>query len=251
MANVEQELARRLEAGEEVLAATVVRVDGAPPSQPGAKALFGRGRGLAGTLGCSEFDSAVLGDASEVLGSGQPQLRSYRHDLGTIEVFLEPHLAEPRLLVFAGTPIAGHLLEFARKVGFRAVLVEARPERRPPGMEGQVLSSREELEAWLNQHPGPLFAVHTDHDAPDLVDLLDPVMRRQPEFVGLVGSRRHTGHHLELLRRRGMEEARISRIRTPVGLDLGGRGAAEIALSITAGLVAARYGKNGGPLDPG
>jgi xanthine dehydrogenase accessory factor len=61
-----------------------------------------------------------------------------------------------------------------------------------------------------------------------------------------MGSRRHTGHHLEALRVRGLPEAAIAQIQTPVGLDLGAQTPPEIALSILAGLVALRRGGAGG-----
>src|SRR5205085_3771759 len=52
-----------------------------------------------------------------------------------------------------------------------------------------------------------LYVVHTDHDAPDLVAALERLFARRPRFVGLMGSRRHTGHHLEALRERGLPAA--------------------------------------------
>jgi len=72
------------------------------------------------------------------------------------------------------------------------------------------------------------------------------VLQSNPRFIGLVGSRRHTGHHLEVLRARGVPEAVIDRIQSPVGLDIGARTPAEIALSILAGLIAVRRGGQGG-----
>src|SRR5256885_14206463 len=72
------------------------------------------------------------------------------------------------------------------------------------------------------------------------------MLRPRPRFMGLVGSRRHTGHHLEALRAKGVPEDVISRIQSPVGLDLGATTASEIALSILAGLVAVRRGGRGG-----
>src|ERR1700694_2041184 len=190
MPSVEEELARRLERGEEVVLATVIKLDGEPPSQPGAKLLMSGTTGIAGTLGCSEFDTAALADAPAVARSATPQLRTYRHDLGSIEVYLEPYASAPTLLVFAATPVARALVRWAPEVGFRPVLVG--------------------------------------------------------KLIGLVGSRRHTGHHLEALRAKGVPEAVIARIQSPVGLELGARTAQEIALSILAGLVAVRHGAQGG-----
>lgn len=227
MPSVEQELARRIAAGEQVVLATVIRVDGEPPSQPGAKLLMSRESALAGTLGCSEFDTAALADAANVAEGSAPRTRTYRHDLGSIEVYLEPYAAAPKLLVFANTPVGRALTRWAPEVGFRAQLVEASADL-------------PELPA------GELFVVHTNHDAPDLVAALEAVLPRNPRFIGLVGSRRHTGHHLEALRAKGVAEDVIARIQSPVGLDIGARSAEEIALSILAGLVAVRRGASGG-----
>ena len=104
MPSVEEELAQRLARGEEVVLATVIKLDGKPPSRAGAKLLMTRTAALAGTLGCSEFDSAALEDAGPIADSGTPQLRTYRHDLGSIEAYLEPHAPVPTLVVFGATP---------------------------------------------------------------------------------------------------------------------------------------------------
>ena len=223
----EEELAERVGRGEEVVLATVIKLDGAPPSQTGAKLLMSRSLALAGTLGCSEFDSAAVADAGAIAASGAPQLRTYRHDLGSIEVYVEPYAASPALVVFANTPIGRALARWAPEVGFRAVLVD---------------SARDLPEHLAHE----LYVVHTNHDATDLVEALQAVLPRSPRFVGLVGSRRHTGHHLEALRARGVPEDVITRIQSPVGLDIGARSAEEIALSILAGLVAVRRGGTGG-----
>lgn len=243
MPSVEDELHQRLARDEEVVLATVVKVDGEPPSRAGAKLLLSRTATLAGTLGCSEFDSAALADAGRIAESGSPQLRTYRHDLGSIEVYLEPYKPAPVLLIVSATPVAQALLQWAPTLGFRALLVETRPERLTGGAWPRAIASLDGLPADLGQE---LFVVHTDHDASDLVQALEAVIPRHPEFIGLVGSRRHTGHHLEALRAKGVPETVISRIQSPVGLDLGAANPGEIALSILAGVVAKRRGRNGG-----
>ena len=227
MASVEEELARRLAQGQEVVLATVVKLDGEPPSQPGAKLLMSRDAAIAGTLGCSEFDSAAIADSDGIATGGSPGMRTYRHDLGSIEVYLEPYPAAPTLVVFARTPVGRALARWAPEVGFRAVLAETAADL-------------------PNEVGGELYVVHTNHDAPDLVQALQAVLPRHPRFIGLVGSRRHTGHHLEALRAKGVAEEVIERIQSPVGLDLGARTPEEISLSILAGLVAVRRGGQAG-----
>jgi len=241
--SVESDLAARLARGEEVVLATVIKVDGEPPSRVGAKILLSRTATLSGTLGCSEFDSAALGDAGVIAESGTPVLRTYRHDLGSIEVYLEPHLAAPTLVVFAATPVAAALLRWAPDVGFRTVLVETRPERLEGGLWPAAITSLGDLAPALGSE---VYAVHTDHDAEDLVQALETLLPAEPKFIGLVGSRRHTGHHLEALRAKGVAEDVIARIQSPVGLDLGAVTPGEIALSILAGLVAIRRRAGGG-----
>ncbi len=243
MPSVEEELARRISLGEEVLLATVIRLDGQPPSQPGAKLLLSRTATLAGTLGCSEFDAAALADATGISEAGAPVLRNYRHDLGSIEVYVEPHAPTPTLVVFAATPVARSLLRLAPEVGFRTVLVETRRERLKGADWPVAIGSLDDLGGSLGSE---VYAVHTDHDAPDLVQALEALVPCDPRFIGLVGSRRHTGHHLEALRAKGVPEEVISRIQSPVGLDLGSTTPGEIALSILAGVVAVRRHGRGG-----
>jgi xanthine/CO dehydrogenase XdhC/CoxF family maturation factor len=223
MPEVESELTRRLASGEEVVLATVIRLDGEPPSRRGAKALFDHDRQLAGTLGCSEFDSQARADAPALLEAGVPALNVYHHDLGSIEVYLEPYLRRPVLVVLADTPVAAALRRWAPEAGFD---VETEPPDETPATD--------------------LYVVHTDHDAPDLVETLEVLLAMEPRYVGLMGSRRHTGHHLEALRARGMDEELIDRIQSPVGLDIGAQTPAEIALAILAGLVAVRHDAPGG-----
>ena len=233
MSEPEIELARRLERGEPVVLATVVRTDGRPPSHLGAKTLLTRDRALAGTLGCSEFDAAALADAPGLLDGGAPAMRTYRHDLGSIEVYLEPHLAQPTLLVVADTPVGRALARWAPEVGFRIVTA------------GGLADLPAELGA-------ELYVVHTNHDAPDLPDVLAQLLAREPapRYLGLMGSRRHTGHHLDALAARGFEAAALARIQSPVGIDLGALTPEEIALSMLAGLVAVRRGAQVRWLDP-
>ncbi len=243
MPSLEEELAARLARGEEVILATVIKLDGEPPSRTGAKLLLSRTATLAGTLGCSEFDAAALEDAGPIADAGAPQLRTYRHDLGSIEVYVEPHAPAPTLVVFGATPVARALLKWAPDVSFQPVLVETRPQRLIGGDWPPAVTDLANLDSLL----GPdVYAVHTDHDAPDLVRSLDLLLPKNPRFIGLVGSRRHTGHHLEALRAKGVDEGVIARIQSPVGLDIGAVTATEIALSILAGLVAVRRHGRGG-----
>src|SRR6202040_3821677 len=131
--------------------------------------LLSRSAALAGTLGCSEFDSAALADAAQIATAGTPAQRTYSHDLGSIDVYLEPYAAAPTLVVFAATPVAAALMRWAPELGFRTVLVETRPERLRGSDWLASVASLSELPDALGAE---IYAVHTDHDAPDLVPAL-------------------------------------------------------------------------------
>ena len=89
----------------------------------------------------------------------------------------------------------------------------------------------------------------TDHDAPAVTETLAGLLRSPVAFVGVMGSRRHVGHYVDELRAMGFSESDLARIRSPLGLDIGGRRPEEIALSIAAGLVADANDAPGGWLD--
>jgi xanthine dehydrogenase accessory factor len=245
--DVLEELARRTAAGESVVLATAVRVDGSPPCRPGQKLLVDGSGPLAGTLGCAEFDAGASADVPAVLTAGEPAVETYTHDLGAVDVYLEPHRPGPRLLVLGATPVALWLLRWARDVGYETTLVEPRSERiseEHRGAAGQVAVDLTDLV--IDQR---LDAVHTDHDAPFLTEHLAALLRGGARFVGVMGSARHGAPHLDALRTMGLSDEQLARIRTPVGLDIGARTPQEIALSILAGLVAAPAGRDGRWLD--
>ncbi|MGH2690499.1 MAG: XdhC family protein, partial [Actinomycetota bacterium] len=244
---VKTELDRRLALGEEVLLATAVRIHGAPPCQPGQKMLLGRDGPIAGTLMCSEFDHAATADTASVLSSGRPVFRTYEHDLGSVDVYLEPYRRKPRLVVVGATPIGLHLLRWAGESGYEVALLESRPERVTP--EHRAAAGLVADDPAAVPVEGETDVVHTDHEAPLVAEHLYALVKGGARFVGLIGSARHASEHLDHLRQLGLTDDEVGRIRTPVGLNIGARTTQEIALSILAGLVAARYDRPGGWLD--
>jgi molybdenum cofactor synthesis domain-containing protein len=245
-ASIEDEVGARRAAGESVVLATAVKVDGNPPCRVGQKILLGSAGALAGTLGCAEFDRAAIADAPEVLSTSQPTTRTYAHELGSVEVYLEPFLRPALLIVFSATPVALQLMRWGRVLGFDPVLVESRGERITSELRaaGPVHASMKGLRLEVDT-----AAVHTDHDAPGVADSVAVLVRSPAGFVGVMGSARHVGPHIQQLRDQGFAEQDLARVRSPVGLDIGARTAEEIALSILAGLVADRRGAGGGWLD--
>jgi molybdopterin adenylyltransferase len=226
---------------------TAVKQIGAPPCSVGAKIEIGPGGPLEGTLGCAEFDSAAVDAAREALATGEPGTRTFSHELGDIEVFVEPHPAPPALVVIAATPVALELLRLGHVLGYHTLLVEPRVERVTPEHHAAADEVRSSIEGIVLDDRTD--AVHTDHDAPGVATAIASLLRAPTRFVGIMGSRRHVGPYVEELRTMGLPEGDLERLRSPVGIDLGAKSPQEIALSIAAGLVAAREHRAGGWMD--
>lgn len=224
-----------------------VEVDGNPPCRVGNAMRIVPGGEVGGTLGCAEFDEAAVRDAAEIARSGEPQSRRYRHEHGEVVVFFDPPPVRSRLVVVSATDVARELRRHAARAGDETLLIEPRTERvsaADRAEPGGVAASM--AQAGLD---GRTDVVFTDHDAPGIAELLAEVLRSPARFIGVMGSRRHVGPYLDDLRSMGFDDEAIGRIRSPVGLDLGGMQPDQIALSIAAGLVAARHGRSGGWLD--
>ncbi len=223
--------------------AKAVRIMGSPPCAVGNTMSIVPGGEVHGTLGCAEFDAAAVEAAGEVQSRGAPEVRTFHHDEGDVEVYLEPHGTTPRLVVVSATDVARSLRAEMRRQGREVLMLETRTERLTAEDEPSV-RSLEDVRLGPDDE-----VVFTDHDAPGITDALTALLRSPVGFVGVMGSRRHVAHYVEELRTRGFGDEDLGRIRSPLGLDLGGRRPEEIALSIAAGLVAARHDREGGWLD--
>ncbi|HEX6331793.1 MAG TPA: molybdenum cofactor synthesis domain-containing protein [Actinomycetota bacterium] len=226
-----------------------VEVMGSPPCAVGNAMRIVPGGEVHGTLGCAEFDEAAVRDAAQIAKAGTPRSLRYTHEQGEVVVFFDPPTLRSTLVVVSATDVARELRRHAAVLGDETVLLEPRAERvtaRDRAEPGRVASTTGDVE--LDERTDVVF---TDHDEPGIAELLAEVVRSPARFVGVMGSRGHVGPYLEELRAMGLDEVAIGRIRSPVGLDLGGRRPEEIALSIAAGIVAARHERDGGWLDAG
>jgi xanthine dehydrogenase accessory factor len=153
--------------------------------------------------------------------------------------------AIPRRLVavFAG-PVAEYLLRFGVELGFHAVLVEPDPARlqgtpRPHG--DRVVADFDA--ALLDEHTD---IVLTDHHRSEIGEVLESALSGRSRWIGILGNPRHEGPHVAALQERGVGEDEIARVHRPVGLNIGSRTPAEIAVATLAGLIADRNGRPGG-----
>ncbi|WP_435223943.1 XdhC family protein [Streptomyces sp. Tue6028] len=219
-----------------------------------AEATAGAG-GVAGTLGTSGLDVAVTADARGELALGATGQRHYgphgerRED--AVSVFLHSFAPPPRMLVFGAIDYAAAVARIGDFLGYRVTVCDARPvfatpKRFPPGVEVVV--------DWPHRYLGgtttdarTVICVLT-HDPKFDVPLLEEALRRPAAYIGAMGSRRTHDERRERLAEAGLTERELSRLRSPVGLDLGARTPEEVAVSVAAEIVALRWGGTGTPL---
>jgi xanthine dehydrogenase accessory factor len=153
-----------------------------------------------------------------------------------------PATTERVLVAVFASPVAGFLLRYARDAGYRPVLVEPDAERAKA-----LLDAAAEVHDGVASHPdGPADVVVTDHHRPELGPMLRDALASDARWVGVLGNPRHPAPHIPALTELGVPDDEISRVHRPVGLNIGSRTPAEIAIATLAGLIADRNGRPGG-----
>lgn len=166
-------------------------------------------------------------------------------------LFVEVLRPRPTLLIFGASAVAMPLIPFAKALGFRTVVVDGREKfasrERFPDADDIRVGIASEIAGQLE--PGPSTAVVlVAHDYKIDVPVLEKALAGSAPYIGLLGSRRRGAAILQMLRDSGVAEAQLARVRNPIGLDLGGESAADIALSIISEVVAVMHGKSGSAL---
>ena len=156
---------------------------------------------------------------------------------------VDPHSPADRVLiaVFA-SPVSAFLLRYGADLGFRTVLVEPDAARVPDGQPAVV--SFAELDDELAGASADV--VVTDHHRDELGEQLRDALARPARWVGVMGNPRHEGPHVAALTALGVPAEEIARVHRPIGLDIGSRAPAEIAVATLAGLLADHNGRAGG-----
>jgi xanthine dehydrogenase accessory factor len=216
--------------------------------------------GADGSLGSDRSDAAVTDDARGLLAAGRTAVLTYgpdgqRQETG-MEVFVSSHAPRPRMLVFGAIDFAAALARQGNLLGYRVTVCDARevfatPARFPTADEVIVDWPDRYLAAQAEQgaiDESTVICVLT-HDPKFDVPLLQ-VALRLPEvaYIGAMGSRRTHGERLDRLREAGLSDTELSRLSSPIGLDLGARTPEETAVSIAAEIIARRRGGGGRPL---
>ena len=154
-------------------------------------------------------------------------------------------MSADRLLVAVfASPVSEVLLRWAPELGYRTVLVEPDPSTSSRVVADLVVRGFPELDGELAG--GNADVVVTDHHRAELGELLRDALARPTRWIGVMGNPRHEGPHVAALTALGVPQGEIARVHRPIGLDIGSREPAEIAVSTLAGLLADRNGRSGG-----
>ncbi|MBK8437951.1 MAG: XdhC family protein [Austwickia sp.] len=233
------------------------------PEAPQAGGTIGVGRDWElGSLGQPRLDSSVVADARARLDIGDTGSTTYgpegERGADDLEVFLSVHAPRPRLIVAGAIDFAAAVCGLGAFLGYDVTLVDARgvfatPRRFPDADRVVVSWPHRYLQAEVDAGritPSTAIVVLT-HDHKFDVPMLQVALRCPARYVGAMGSRRTHDERLERLREVGLTPAELARLRSPIGLDLGGRTPTETAVSIMAEVIADRRGGAALPLSGG
>ncbi|WP_020104852.1 XdhC family protein [Nocardia sp. 348MFTsu5.1] len=231
-----------------------------PDSEWVGRRLVVRPATVAGQLGSDRMDDAVVDDARGLLAAGRTEVLHYGPDGQRrgegMTVFVSSHAPRPRMLVFGAIDFAAAVAQQGSFLGYRVTVCDARPvfatsARFPTADEVVVEWPHRYLAAQVEAGAldGRTIICVLTHDPKFDVPLLE-VALTMPEvgYVGAMGSRRTHDDRVERLRAVGLTDAQISRLASPIGLDLGARTPEETAVSIAAEIIARRWGGGGRPL---
>jgi xanthine dehydrogenase accessory factor len=193
-----------------------------------------------GTFGTPDIDQLAVAAAVAQLSRGTAKLVA--QDAGH-DFLIEPITARPRLIVAGGGHVSRAIARQARLLEFEVIVLEDRPAfAEPERFDGAAVMTGDVAEniGTLEYGPQTFLVIATRGHKMD-ADCVMAAINTQARYIGLLGSRRKTILISDMLREAGVAEDRIAAIRAPVGLDLGGRTPAEIALSVVAEITLGRY----------
>lgn len=194
---------------------------------------------------------AIVGDLEAAAAALADRGRSGTVTLGEQQYFIETFAPPQRLVVFGAVQAAIPLVRMARELGYRTSVADARASfvarERFPEADDVLVGWPDEVAAQLGLSPDDAVVVMS-HDPKLDEPAIVAAMRAGCRYVGAMGSRRTQQRRRERLLAAGLSEADLDRLRGPIGLDLGGREPAEMALAILAEIVAQRNDASAAPL---
>jgi xanthine dehydrogenase accessory factor len=242
--------------GEPFALASVVRVVRPASARPGSKALVRADGSIEGWVGGGCAQPSVAREALRALADGQPRLLCLVgeggrapeaaeglvvqpmtcHSGGTIEVYIEPFVAAPRLLIVGQSAVSDALAQLGAALRYEVVVVGAGASAEHFPTASRLLPGLAEAAPLLTPRTYVVVATHGEYDE----DALALALASEAAYVALIASRRRAATLADYLRGAGIPAERLARLRAPAGLNIGAAEPGEIALSILAEIVQMR-----------
>jgi len=248
-----EEIVKLRRAGLRGALATIVHTNGSIPSYESSRMLVREDGSIAGTIGGGCVEADVWAAAREVMKIEAPRKMtinlnheaSYDNGLicgGTLEVFVEPILPQPVLYIFGGGHVSMALAQAAHTAGFAIGVIDdresfANAERFP--MAREIFTSFEDAYAKLQPNASTYLVIVTRGHKDDM-RVLAWAVNTDAKYIGMIGSKRKVISVYEALEKEGHAPEKFENVHAPVGLDIGALTPEEIAISITAELIAVR-----------
>ncbi len=234
---------------------TLISTHGSTPRHSGSKMLVYSDGSILGTIGGGELENRVILEAMQAMKDGLPRRLSYsmvepqRGDPGVcggqVEVYVEPVLPRPVLVVIGGGHVGKAVVHLAHWLGFVTVVCDDRPEFCNPG----VLPEADQFfSVKMAEFPGQFvitpwtYLVLTTRGASVDADGLPALLDTPAAYIGVIGSRRRWAETCKLLKAQGIPDEKIARVKSPIGLELNAETPEEIAISILAEIIQLRRG---------
>jgi xanthine dehydrogenase accessory factor len=249
-----RKLAELEESGTPAALVTVIRCTGSTPSAPGAKMIVLGDGAFVGTIGGGHLEQLVLADAQACLEARDGSSKTFRYPLGAsagqccggvVEVFVDVLHGGPQLYLFGAGHVAQALCRVLAGTPFTVHAVDERDEWtgvlpaevRRHAVPWDVFARDA---AWSAERTYVAVMTHR-HDVDEAI--VADVAPRPARYVGLIGSTTKWRRFRERLEARGMAPAALDRVRCPIGMDIGGKSPAEVAVSVAAELLAVHHGR--------
>jgi xanthine dehydrogenase accessory factor len=205
---------------------------------------------IIGTVGGGELENRVIAAARQALVDGKPVLLEYqmtdprRGDPGIcggqVEVFVEPLLPKPTLVVIGSGHVGKAVASLAHWLDFRVVVNDDRPEfctpEAVPDADEYLPTPMEELPQRMEITPWT-YLVLTTRGANVDVQGLPALLDTPAAYIGVIGSRRRWAETCKQVTAAGVPAEKLARVRSPIGLELNAETPEEIAVSILAEII--------------
>ncbi|MEI7557009.1 XdhC/CoxI family protein [Candidatus Chlorohelix sp.] len=198
-----------------------------------------------GSLGNATLDAETIKNAVSLMQHTGSKTFPITTDLGDFEVFVDVFPPPPTLLVFGAVHIAIPLVKMAKELGFRVKVIDGREKfltkERFPEADELIFAWPDEAVEQLKIDSNT-YIVILSHDEKFDEPALQSTLPSQARYIGAIGSRTTVAKRVDRLKKLGLTEEQISKIHGPVGIEIGAKEPAEIAVSILAEIIGVKYG---------